>query len=87
MGQPSLVLGASALAVISVLPAVGIRRNVRALLGGSWAVISRGSFKGSMGFLLGLGLRVKGSYQWGYKSPSMACEYSYPTYNPIYNYP
>ena len=28
-----------------------------------------------------------GSYKWGYKSPNMTYKYSYPTYNPIYNYP
>ena len=28
-----------------------------------------------------------GSYKWGYKSPNMAYNYSYPTYKPIYNYP
>ena len=28
-----------------------------------------------------------GSYTWGYKSPNMAYEYSFPTYNPTYNYP
>ena len=28
--------------------------------------------------------RFMGSYKWGYKSPNM---YSYPTYNPVYNYP
>ena len=28
--------------------------------------------------------RFMGSYKWGYKSPNV---YSYPTYNPTYNYP
>ena len=28
-----------------------------------------------------------GGYKWGYKSPNMAYKYSYPNYNPIYNYP
>ena len=27
-----------------------------------------------------------GSYKWGYKSPKMAYKYSYPNYNPIYNF-
>ena len=31
--------------------------------------------------------RFTGTYQWGYKSPNMGYKYSYPTYNPIYNYP
>ena len=28
-----------------------------------------------------------GSYKWGYKSPIMGYKYSYPTYDPTYNYP
>ena len=28
-----------------------------------------------------------GSYKWGSKSPNMGYNYSYPTYNPTYNYP
>ena len=28
-----------------------------------------------------------GSYKWAYKSPNMGYKYSYPTYNPTYNYP
>ena len=28
-----------------------------------------------------------GSYKWGYKSLNMAYNYSYPTYDPTYNYP
>ena len=28
-----------------------------------------------------------GSYKWGCKSPNMGYEYSYPNYNPCYNYP
>ena len=31
--------------------------------------------------------RLMGSYKWGYKSPNMGYNYSYPTYNPTYNYP
>ena len=31
--------------------------------------------------------RFMGSYKWGYKSPNMGYTYSYPTYNPTYNYP
>ena len=31
--------------------------------------------------------RFMGSYKWGYKSPNMGYKYSYPTYNPTYNYP
>ena len=27
------------------------------------------------------------SYKWGYKSPNLGYNYSYPTYNPTYNYP
>ena len=27
-----------------------------------------------------------GRYKWGYKSPNMGYEYSYPTYIPTYNY-
>ena len=28
-----------------------------------------------------------GSYKWGYKSPNMGYQYSYPTYNLTYSYP
>ena len=28
-----------------------------------------------------------GSYKWSYKSPKLGYNYSYPTYNPTYNYP
>ena len=28
-----------------------------------------------------------GSYKWGYKPPDKGYNYSYPTYNPAYNYP
>ena len=28
-----------------------------------------------------------GSYKWGYKSHNMGYNYSYPTYNPTYDYP
>ena len=28
-----------------------------------------------------------GTYKWGYKSLNMGYNYSYPTYNPTYNYP
>ena len=31
--------------------------------------------------------RFMGSYKWSYKSPNMAYNYSYPTYNPTYKYP
>ena len=31
--------------------------------------------------------RFRGSYKWGYKSPSMGFKYSSPAYNPTYNYP
>ena len=31
--------------------------------------------------------RFMGSYKWGYTSPNMGYTYSYPTYNPTYNYP
>ena len=31
--------------------------------------------------------RFMGTYKHGYKSPNMGCNYSYPTYNPTYNYP
>ena len=44
-----------------------------------------GSFKGllpSQG-----SIRVGGFKQWGYKSPNMGYNYSYPTYDPTYNYP
>ena len=29
--------------------------------------------------------RFMGSYKWGYKSPNMGYNYSYPTYNPSYD--
>ena len=31
--------------------------------------------------------RFMGSCKWSYKSPTMGYNYSYPTYNPTYNYP
>ena len=31
--------------------------------------------------------RFMGGYQWSYKSSNMGYKYSYPTYNPTYNYP
>ena len=31
--------------------------------------------------------RFMGGYKWGYKSLNMGCKYSYPTYNPTYDYP
>ena len=31
--------------------------------------------------------RFRGSYKWGYKSPSMGYKFSYPTCNATYNYP
>ena len=31
--------------------------------------------------------RFMGTYKWGYKSPNVGYKYSYPTYNPTYNYP
>ena len=39
------------------------------------------------GFQRVQGLGFQGSYKWGEKSPNMAEKYSYPTYNPTYNYP
>ena len=40
--------------------------------------------------LKGFGALLAGSWvviRWGCKSPNMGYKYSYPTYNPIYNYP
>ena len=37
--------------------------------------------------LLATTWRFMGSYKWGYMSPKKAYKYSYPTYNPNYNYP
>ena len=31
--------------------------------------------------------RFMGTYKWGCKSPNTGYKYSYPTYNPTYNYP
>ena len=31
--------------------------------------------------------RFMGSYKWGYKSPNIGYNQSYPTYNPTNNYP
>ena len=31
--------------------------------------------------------RFMGSYKWSYKSLDLGYAYSYPTYNPTYNYP
>ena len=57
--------------------------------GGSWVDIIRVPLrvplKGSIGifFLGGSWVVIRG----GYKPPNMAYNYSYPTYNPTYNYP
>ena len=40
-----------------------------------------------LGFLFKGFLTEWGSYKWGYKSPNIGYNYSYPTYNPAYNYP
>ena len=40
------------------------------------------SLKGSIGIL-----GFRGSYKWSCKSPNIGYNYSYPTYNPTYNYP
>ena len=56
------------------------------VLGGSWVVTSRAPLRA----LKGLGYsRIigRGSNKWGYKSANMGYKYSYPTYNPTYNYP
>ena len=37
--------------------------------------------------LIGYTWRFRGSYKWGYKSPSMGYKFSYPTCNATYNYP
>ena len=37
-------------------------------------------------FMLGSTWRFMGSYKWGYKSPNMGYNYSYPTYNSTYTY-
>ena len=43
-----------------------------------------GAYRDSVGVHgLGLTWRYMGAYNWGYQSPNMSYNYSYPTYNPL----